>query len=152
MKSSDEVVRKALAWLSRQSSAMRTEVFKLAMDVRRESLNRRRALPNVDSKNSPQVEEQSLVTAIQLMRKPQLKSSDALEKIAASRAAAAKSSGSKKSPKKDMLQVLMPQILKLRESSMSYAEISRVLTKQTRKKVSRSYVHSVCSGENGKTA
>lgn len=142
---SDEVIKKALAWLSRQPVAMRREVLRLSMDKRRVTLNRLRVLPGVDARNSPEVEEQSLVAAIQQMRKPRLKSSDKLEEIAASRAAAAKSSKKKKSPKKDRLHILMPQILQLQESGMSYAEIATVLAKQTRKRVSRSYIHAVCT-------
>lgn len=142
---SDEMTKNALAWLSKQPETMRREVFRLSMDLRRTTLNRLRALPNTDSRNSPKTEEQSLVAAIQQMRKPRLKSSDALEQIAASRAAAAKSSNKKKSPKKDLLHILMPQILKLKESNMSYAEIARLLTVQTRKKICRSYVHAVCT-------
>lgn len=144
MRVSDEMTKKALAWLAKQPGAMRREVFRLSMAKRRESLNRLRALPNADAKNSPEVEEQSLLAAIQEMRKPRLKSSDALEAIAATRAAASKSSKKKKSPKKDRLYILMPQILKLKESGMSYIEIARVLTVQTRKPISDSYLHAVC--------
>lgn len=141
---SDEVKGKSLAWLAKQPEAMRMEVFRVSMRIRRETLNRLRATPGADSKNSPEIEEQSLLLAVSEIRKQRLKSSDALEKIAASRAAAAKSSTGKPSPKRDRLQILMPQILKLRETGMSYAEISRLLTKQTRKKISRSYIHAIC--------
>ena len=146
MTMSDELKRKALAWLAKQPEAMRREVFRLAMMKRRETLNRLRAR-NADSRNSPEIEEEALVDVIHQMRKPRLKSSDALEEIAATRAAASKSSSKKKSPKKDRVHTLMPQILKLQENGMSYAEIARVLTKQTRKKISRSYVHAICKGE-----
>lgn len=148
MQMSDEVKRKLLAWLSKQPEAMRIEVFRTAMRIRRESLNRLRATPGADPRNTPEIEEQSLLSAIREMRRTRLKSSDALEEIAASRAAAAKNCTSKPSPKRDRLQILMPQILKLRGSGMSYAEIARVLSKQTRKKISRSYIHAVCKEES----
>ncbi|MSN27453.1 MAG: hypothetical protein GJV46_16535 [Geobacter sp.] len=144
MKMSDDVKRKSLAWLAKQPEAMRIEVFRTAMRIRRESLNRLRALPDADHRNTPEIEEQSLLSAIQEMRKTRLKSSDALEEIAASRAAVAKNSNCKPSPKRDRLQILMPQIVQLRKTGMSYAEIARLLSKQTRKKISRSYVHAIC--------
>lgn len=147
MKTSDEMKKKALSWLSRQTEAMRLEVFKLAMKLRRETINRLRATPQADFRNSPEIEEQSLVSAIQEIRRQRLKSADALEEIAASRAAAVKNSINKKSPKRDRLQILMPQIKQLRESGMSYAEIAKLLSKQTRKKISRSYIHAVCQME-----
>jgi len=147
MKMSDEVKRKSLAWLAKQPGAMRIEVFRTAMRIRREFLNRLRATPGADPRNTPEIEEQSLMSAIQEMRRTRLKSSDALEEIAVSQAAAAKSSTGKPSPKRDRLQILMPQILKLRGSGMSYAEIARLLTKQTRKKISRSYIHAICKEE-----
>jgi len=148
MKMSDEVKRKSLAWLSKQPGAMRVEVFRCSMRIRREFLNRLRATPGADPRNTPEIEEQSLMSAIQEMRRTRLKSSDALEEIAASKAAAAKSGSGKPSPKRDRLQILMPQILKLRGSGMSYAEIARVLSRQTRKKISRSYIHAVCKEES----
>lgn len=148
MKMSDEVKRKSLAWLSKQPEAMRIEVFRSAMRIRREALNRLRAMPGADHRNTPEIEQQSLLSAIQEMRRTRLKSSDALEEIAASRAAAVKSSTGKSSPKRDRLQILMPQIKQLRETGMSYAEIARVLSKQTRKKISRSYIHAVCKEES----
>lgn len=147
MSLSDEMKRKSLAWLSRQPQAVRLEVFRVAIRVRRETLNRLRALPGADTRNTPEIEEQSLLSALQEMRKQRLKSSDALEEIATSRAAAAKSSGGKRSPKKDRLQILMPQIIQLRKSGMSYAEVARVLSKETRKKISRSYIHAICTQE-----
>ena len=145
MQISDELTRKLLTWLARQNAAKRCEVFKRTMAIRRETLNRLRAQPGADNRNSPEVEEQALLAAIQEARRQRLRSSDALEEIAASRAAAAKSCGKKKSPKRDRLQVLMPEILKLRKTGMSFAEIARVVSQKTRKKVSRSYVHSVCT-------
>ncbi|QEM67404.1 hypothetical protein FO488_04085 [Geobacter sp. FeAm09] len=145
---SDEVTKKGLAWLSRQTAAMRIEVFRLAMNLRRETLNRLRATANVDAKNSPEIEEQSLLTAIQKMRQPRLKSSDALEEIAARRAASAKSSKNKKSPKTDLLITLMPEIIKLRETGMSYAEIAKALKRKTRKGISKSLIQSVCVNYN----
>ncbi len=148
MKMSDEVKRKSLAWLSKQPEAMRIEVFRSAMRIRREALNRLRAMPGADHRNTPEIEQQSLLSAIQEMRRTRLKSSDALEEIAASRTAAAKSSTGKPSPKRDRLQILMPQIKQLRETGMSYAEIARLLSKQTRKKISRSYIHAVCQEES----
>jgi hypothetical protein len=144
MKLSDEVSKKGLAWLSRQTAAKRIEVFRLAMEIRRETLNRLRATPNADAKNSPEIEEQSLMKAIQEMKRQRLKSSDALEEIAASRAAAAKSSKNKKSPKTDLLITLMPEIIKLRKTGMSYAEIATLLKQKTRKGISKSLIQSVC--------
>jgi len=143
MQMSDELKRKSLSWLARQTAAMRLEVFALAMKVRREILNRLRAQPAADARNTPEIEEQALMTAIADSRKQRLKSSDALEAIAASRKAAAVSSGKNKSPKKNRLQILKPEIIKMKEAGMSYAEIATAVSTKTRKKVSRSYVHAV---------
>lgn len=144
MKMSDDMTKKNLAWLARQSQPMRQEVFRAAMRIRRQRLSYFRGTPNADVRNSPKIEEQALLSAILELRNPRLKSSDPLDATATSRALAAKSANQRKSPKKDRLQILMPQILKLRNSGMSYAEIARVLTTQTRKKISRSYVHAIC--------
>ncbi len=140
MKLSDEITRKSLAWLARQAAAMRQEVFRAAMQQRRQTLNRLRALPDAASANTPEIEEQSLVTAILEIRRERLKSSDALEDIAASRASAARGSKNKRSPKWDRLVILMPQVLKLRDSGLNYAEIAKIVSKQTRKPMSKSHV------------
>lgn len=150
MKVSDEMTRKLLAWLSRQSAAMRLEVFVLAMQLRREQLNRLRAT-GADARNCAEIEQQSLVAASHQMRNKRLKSSSALEEIAATRVADATSRTPKKSPKKDRLLVLMPQIIQLQQAGMSYAAIARLLSQQTRKKISRSYVHAITKGGDGAT-
>ena len=141
---SEEVTKKGFAWLSRQTAAMRTEVFRLAMDLRRQNLNRLRAAGN-EATNSPEIEEQSLARAIVEMRRERLKSSEELEKIAVTRVAATKNSNRKKSPKTDLVITLMPEIAKLRDTGMSFVEIARVLKKKTRKGISKSTIQSVYS-------
>lgn len=140
---SDEMVRKSFAWLSRQPEAMRLEVFRLAMKLRREQLNRLRARPDAEAKNSPEIEQQSLVWAVAQMRNNRLKASDSLEEIAAARAAAARSTSRKRSPKKDLILTLLPQIRELQGTGMIFEEIARELSRTTRKTISPSYLHKI---------
>jgi hypothetical protein len=119
------------------------EVFRLAMRLRREHLNRLRARPDTEAKNSPEIEQQALVWAIAQMRSDRLKASDALEEIAAARAAAARSTSRKRSPKKDLILTLLPQIRELQETGMTIVDIAKELSRTTRKTISPSYLHKV---------
>jgi hypothetical protein len=140
---SDEMVRKSFAWLARQPEVMRLEVFRLAMKLRREHLNWLRARPDAEAKNSPEIEQQSLVWAIAQMRNNRLKASDALDEIAAARSAAAKSISRKRSPKKDLILTLLPQIRQLQEKGLTFGDIAKELSRTTRKNISPSYLHKI---------
>ncbi len=140
---SDEMVRKSFTWLSRQPEVMRMEVFRLAMRLRREHLNRLRARSDAEAKNSPEIEQQSLLWAIAQMRNDRLKASDALEEIAAARASAARSTSRKKSPKKDLILSLLPQIRQLQGTGLTIVDIAKELSRTTRKKISPSYLHQI---------
>jgi len=147
---SDELVKKSFSWLAKQPEVMRLAVFRRAMQLRRDYLNRLRAKPEAGAKNSPEIEQQSLLTAILEMRKERLKASDALEEIAAARAAAAGSRPKKKSPKRDLVITLYPQIKQLQATGMSYEDIAEEFTKITRKSISSSHLQRIITEEDEK--
>jgi len=84
------------------------------------------------------------------MRKERLKASDALEEIAAARAAAAGSRPKKKSPKRDLVITLYPQIKQLQATGMSYEDIAEEFTKITRKSISSSHLQRIITEEDEK--